>query len=299
MTLIGRQQRRRCTQIVTRYETESPDLARFNRTSVESSRSICYSVEGHDRTLGTRQQPFAQRLEQQAEGADGANALDAGDAADDPLVGQQQIGLHPQGKRENGVIVAAHPECEPPRAFERSSSICYDSYMPRYIEISLRRRGVTCVAALLDDRAPRTCHAVWEALPQEGDVYHAKYAGNEFYTLVPAFPAEPLGIENGTIVPARGDVGYLHLPAGVRLPADARQALGGQAAVDLAVFYDRNNILLSPSEGYLPCNVFATIVRNLDQVTAAGNDIWRAGAVGERLCFRRMEQTSLERWALT
>ena len=64
--------------------------------------------------------------------------------------------------------------------------------MPRYLEIALRRRGVTCVAALLDDRAPRTCHAVWEALPQEGDVYHAKYAGNEFYTLVPAFPAEPL-----------------------------------------------------------------------------------------------------------
>ena len=61
--------------------------------------------------------------------------------------------------------------------------------MPRYIETILRRRGVTCVAALLDDRAPRTCRAVWEALPPEGDVYHAKYAGNEFYTLVPAFQA--------------------------------------------------------------------------------------------------------------
>ena len=163
--------------------------------------------------------------------------------------------------------------------------------MPRYIEISLRQRGVTCVAALLDDQAPRTCRAVWDALPQEGDVYHAKYAGNEFYALVPAFPAEPLGIENGTIVPAKGDVGYLHLPAGVRLPADAQQGLSGQAAVDLAVFYDRNNILLSPSEGYLPCNVFATIVRNLEQVTAAGNDIWRAGAVGERLRFRRLEHS--------
>ena len=75
--------------------------------------------------------------------------------------------------------------------------------MPRYIEITLRRRGVTCVAALLDDQAPRTCRAVWDALPQEGDVYHAKYAGNEFYALIPAFPAEPLGIENGSIVPAR------------------------------------------------------------------------------------------------
>ena len=61
-------------------------------------------------------------------------------------------------------------------------------------------------------------------------------------------------------------------PAGVRLPADPHRSLTGQAAVDLALFYDRNNILLSPSEGYLPCSVFATIVRNPDQVTAAGND---------------------------
>ena len=114
MTLIGRQQRRRCIRIVTPYETESPDLVRFNRTSVESSRSICYSVEGHDRTLGTRQQPFAQRLEQQAERADRSNALDAGDAADDPFVGQQQVGLHPHGKRDNGIIGVAGPKWRPP-----------------------------------------------------------------------------------------------------------------------------------------------------------------------------------------
>ena len=170
--------------------------------------------------------------------------------------------------------------------------------MPRYIEITLRKRGIGCVAALLDEQAPRTCRAVWEALPQEGDVYHAKYASNEFYALVPAFPAEPLGIENGTIVPARGDVAYFYLPAGVRLPADAQADLAGQAVVDLALFYDRNNILLSPSEGYLPGNIFATVVRNLDQVTAAGNDIWRAGAIGERLSFRRLEGTALERWGL-
>ena len=171
-------------------------------------------------------------------------------------------------------------------------------HMARYMEITLRKRGVACVAALLDDQAPRTCRAVWEALPQEGDVYHAKYASNEFYALVPAFPDEPLGIENGSIVPARGDVGYFYLPAGMRLPADAQPSLGGQAAVDLALFYDRNNILLSPSEGYLTCNVFATVVRHLDEVTAAGNDIWRAGAIGERLSFRRLEGAALEQWEL-
>ncbi len=170
--------------------------------------------------------------------------------------------------------------------------------MPRYIEITLRKRGIGCVAALLDEQAPRTCRAVWEALPQEGDVYHAKYASNEIYALVPAFPAEPPGIENGSIVPAKGDVGYFHLPAGTRLPADAQRSLGGQAVVDLALFYDRNNILLSPSEGYLTCNVFATVVRNQEQITVAGNDIWRAGAIGERLSFRRLEGAALDRWGL-
>ena len=91
---------------------------------------------------------------------------------------------------------------------------------------------------------------------------------------------------------------YFYLPAGVRRPADAQADLAGQAVVDLALFYDRNNILLSPSEGYLPGNIFATVVRNLDQVTAAGNDIWRAGAIGERLSFRRLEGAALERWGL-
>ena len=58
--------------------------------------------------------------------------------------------------------------------------------MSRYIEITLKKRGISCVARLLDEKAPRTCEAVWNALPQEGEVYHAKYASNEIYALVPA-----------------------------------------------------------------------------------------------------------------
>ena len=36
----------------------------------------------------------------------------------------------------------------------------------RQIEITLERRAVSCVARLLNDRAPRTCAAIWDALPQ-------------------------------------------------------------------------------------------------------------------------------------
>ena len=41
----------------------------------------------------------------------------------------------------------------------------------RYIEVSLVKRGITATAKLLDDRAPITCAAVWDALPLAGDVY--------------------------------------------------------------------------------------------------------------------------------
>ena len=51
--------------------------------------------------------------------------------------------------------------------------------MARYIDHTLQKRGITCVARLLDEQAPRTCAAVWDALPLGADVYHAKYARNE------------------------------------------------------------------------------------------------------------------------
>ena len=38
--------------------------------------------------------------------------------------------------------------------------------MDRYIEVTLRKRGVSCIARMLDDLAPKTCEAVWNALPQ-------------------------------------------------------------------------------------------------------------------------------------
>ena len=54
--------------------------------------------------------------------------------------------------------------------------------MTRKIEVVLEQRGIRAVAELLDDEAPKTCQAVWEALPQSGPVYHAKWANNEIYT---------------------------------------------------------------------------------------------------------------------
>lgn len=171
--------------------------------------------------------------------------------------------------------------------------------MTRYIEIALEKRGVRCVARLLDKEAPRTAEAVWRALPLAGDLYHAKYANHEIYTLVPTFAETEPGFEYPTITPIPGDLVYFYIRPGTWKPREAtEQDAGSNAVIDLAVFYDRNNLLLSPAEGFFPGNVFGTIVKNLEGMKEAGYRIWREGGMGERLIFRRLEGEALKQWEL-
>ena len=171
--------------------------------------------------------------------------------------------------------------------------------MVRYIEIVLEKRDVRCVARLLDEEAPRTAEAVWRALPQAGDVYHAKYATHEIYTLVPIFAEKEPGFEYPTITPIPGDLVYFYIRSGTWVPREATEMdANSHAVIDLAVFYDRNNLLLSPAEGFFPGNVFGTIVKNLEAMKEAGYRIWREGGIGERLIFRRLEGEALKKWGL-
>jgi hypothetical protein len=164
--------------------------------------------------------------------------------------------------------------------------------MAREIEVVLPTRGVVAVARLLDDDAPRTCAAVWDALPQGGDVFHAKYARNELYTFVAPFAPAPIGLENPTITPIPGDLVYFEFGAGM-LPgstygyAEDEGAAGSDMVIDLALFYGRNNLLINGDVGWVPGNVFGTVVEGLDALAEAGNDVWRRGSVGESLQFRR------------
>lgn len=169
--------------------------------------------------------------------------------------------------------------------------------MARYVEIILEKRDVRCTARLLDEQAPRTCEAVWRALPVGGEIFHAKYASNEIYTLVAPFAEQEPGPENRTLTPTGGDVMYFYLPAGTSLPPEARKVAAQRGGVvDLAIFYDRNNLLLSPTEGFIPGNVYATIVSNLEGMTRAGHNIWREGFAGERVLYRRLEGDPLKQW---
>lgn len=164
--------------------------------------------------------------------------------------------------------------------------------MARYVRITLTTRGVSCRARLLDDEAPRTAAAVWDALPLAAQVYHGKYARNEIYTLLPAFaPADP-GPENTTVTPIPGDVCWFTFSGDdLGNPAYGYETEGEHRAmstiVDLAVFYGRNNLLINGDQGWVPGNVFAAIEDGLPEMAAACQDLWMGGARGETLRFER------------
>lgn len=163
--------------------------------------------------------------------------------------------------------------------------------MSPLLRISLERRGVSCVAELLEKQAPRTCAAVWEALaagPLAGPAQHAKYARNEVYTMVPRFGG---GVrrENPTVTPIPGDVCLFDFAGGMLDSAfkDDQGIDQDAGAIDLAIFYGRNNLLINGDVGWVPGNVFGAIRDGLDVMAEACHDVWRSGSVGERLVFER------------
>lgn len=160
--------------------------------------------------------------------------------------------------------------------------------MSRFMSITLAKRGVTCVAELLDKDAPRTCEVVWNALPMEGPVQHAKYARNEVYAMVPRF-GDPVGQENPTVTPIPGDVVFFDFPGGMldRAFKEDKGVAELPGVIDLAIFYGRNNLLLNGDVGWVPGNVYGTIVEGLDVLAEACHDVWRSGSVGESLVYRR------------
>ncbi|MFI7006908.1 DUF3830 family protein [Streptomyces sp. NPDC050145] len=162
----------------------------------------------------------------------------------------------------------------------------------RHLEVSLVKRGVTCRAKLLDDRAPLTCAAVWDALPLGSDVYHAKYARNEIYALFPAFAEQEPPLENPTVTPIPGDLCYFSFN-GTQLGSQSygygsgASLQAGTPVIDLALFYERNNLLLNGDVGWIPGIVWGRIVEGLDDMAEACQGLWRNGASGETLSFRR------------
>jgi hypothetical protein len=161
--------------------------------------------------------------------------------------------------------------------------------MPKQIEIRLEKRNVRAIARLLEEEAPETAKAIWEALPLEGQIFHAKYANNEVYTLVTPFAATEPELENATIMPIPGDVAYIFIPPWMPMSRQMREECKKHGGlIDLAIFYGRDNLLLS-AVGFKPATIYARIEEGLSEFAEACNDVWWSGAVDERLSYRRVE----------
>ena len=159
--------------------------------------------------------------------------------------------------------------------------------MARRIELVLKQKGIRAIATFLEDAAPRTCAALWDMLPIDGETFHAKWAGRELYTLVPP-PAALPGLENATIMPIPGDLLWFDVsPDSIDLPIEMRKA-NPRGLVDIAVFYGRNNFLLSP-QGFMPGNLFATITEGLAEYAKACGEVFREGVIHERFIVRRLD----------
>jgi hypothetical protein len=81
-------------------------------------------------------------------------------------------------------------------------------------KIAIDLDGVTVTAILHDDRAPVTVRRLWECLPYEDRVTHAKWSGAMFHGNA-ELPIEvdnsqfPFGMENPVGFQAPGDIVYL------------------------------------------------------------------------------------------
>jgi hypothetical protein len=81
-------------------------------------------------------------------------------------------------------------------------------------KIAIELDGVWVTATLYEDRAPATVAALWECLPFEDRVTHAKWSGSMFHTNA-ELPIDldltrfPFGMENPVGFQAPGEIVYL------------------------------------------------------------------------------------------
>jgi hypothetical protein len=86
--------------------------------------------------------------------------------------------------------------------------------MAREMVLRFVAEGISARVLLLEDEAPRTCAALWRALPVSGEALHAAYSGTEIALLID--PSIEIEEENATECIQTGDVMYTHYKPGVR-----------------------------------------------------------------------------------
>ncbi len=138
-------------------------------------------------------------------------------------------------------------------------------------KISVELDGVAVTAVLFEDKAPVTVGKLWEVLPFEDRVTHAKWSGDMFHTNTDV-PIDldvsrwPFGMENPVGYQAPGDIVYL------------------PAIRELAIAYGeaRFSWLIGP----MMVSALGRIDGDLAEFAKTGDRLQREGA--KRLVLRRL-----------
>ena len=139
--------------------------------------------------------------------------------------------------------------------------------MTRRLRFTFVDEGVTAVAELLEEQAPRSCAAVLAALPQAGEAHHATYSGSEVAFILD----RDLGIgrETATSKVIPGDLAYTRFDGGVMwgYPRDF---------AELCWFYDRDAVPSMP-DGPVPVNIIGRFVEGFEAFAAVCRRMHREG----------------------
>ncbi len=154
-----------------------------------------------------------------------------------------------------------------------------DERPARKVRIRLGTDGVSAIADLLEEDAPKTCDAIWDLLPLRISAVHDIWSGHE--VLAHLDPEVFVAPENVlTYIPMPGDIFYYYRPPHYFLGAP----YGRSESAELGIVYDRDTRPQGP-RGPEAVNLFATVTSGLEQLAQAC----------EQMIYRGQQELLIER----
>ncbi len=141
--------------------------------------------------------------------------------------------------------------------------------MAKQIAIKLGKAVLT--GRLLEKDAPKTCKAVWDRLPLEGQAMSSIVSGSEVFLTLDRSLGIPF--ENQTIYPIPGDIVFYLQPTSY---VDAEVKGHERHRETIGIAYGREVQMYGPVIP-LPLNLFATVVNGLAEFSAEVSRMKREG----------------------
>lgn len=139
--------------------------------------------------------------------------------------------------------------------------------MARRVRLTFVNEGVSAVAELLEDQAPKTIAAVLSCLPQRIEAHHATYSGSEVAFILDRDLG--IGMENATSKVMPGDLAYTRFEGGVMYGFP-------DSFSELCWFYDRDAVPSMP-DGPVPVNIFGHFTEGFAEFAAVCRRMRREG----------------------